>query len=973
MPHTSRLGRLSFPHLFLASVMVCIGCGGSSSSSSSPPENSQPSPDFTLTLSSSSLSVTAGSSQELTISVSASNGFNSMVAVSISGLPAGVTAAPATPALAPGTPQSVTLTAAANATVGKATITVTGTSGSLTHTATLALEVNATAAQPDFSLSVTPPSLTLTAGAAGQPVALSVTAQNGFNTTVNVAISGLPAGVTANPTTLSLTPGTPQNITLTAAANAAAGNATVTFTGTSGPLAHTGTMALQVNASTAQPDFTLTVTPQSLTLTTGAAGQPVALSVTAQNGFNATVNVAISGLPAGVTANPTTLSLTPGTPQNITLTAAANAAAGNATVTFTGTSGPLAHTGTMALQVNASTAQPDFTLTVTPQSLTLTTGAAGQPVALSVTAQNGFNATVNVAISGLPAGVTANPTTLSLTPGAPQNVTLTAAGNAMTGNATITFTGTSSSITHTAALALTVNAPPPPAGIDVITYHFDNARDGLNANETTLTLANVKSSSFGKLNFVSADGKVDAQPLYLSQFTINGSAHNVLYVASEHDTVYAFDADTGATLWQVSVLQHGETTSDDHGCGQISPEIGITSTPVIDRNLGAIFVVAMSKDQSGAYHQRLHALNLATGAEMENGPVEITATYPGNGYGSKNGVQTFAPGQYAERAGLLLMNGSIFMGWTSHCDEDPYTGWLMMYNERTLQQTSVLNLTPNGPATPHFGNGEGSIWMSGAGLAGDSQGNIYFLDANGTFDTTLDSNGFPSQGDFGNAFMKVSSANNKLTPADYFSSYDTVSQSASDLDLGSGGVLLLPDVPDSTGTPRHLAVGAGKDGNIYVVDRDNMGKFDASTNQIYQQLTKVLSSEFGMAAWFNGAIYYGSAGSRLQAFTLQSGKFGASPSSETAISFGYPGTTPGVSANGTNDAIVWAVESATSQLAVLHAYDATNLATELYNSNQAASSRDHFGYGNKFITPTIVNGKVFIGTQTGVAIFGLLH
>lgn len=514
-------------------------------------------------------------------------------------------------------------------------------------------------------------------------------------------------------------------------------------------------------------------------------------------------------------------------------------------------------------------------------------------------------------------------------------------------------------------------APPQPTTIDATTYHYDNARDGLNAKEAALTPANINSSAFGKINFFKTDGKVDAEPLYLSQFTINGAVHNVLYVASEHDSAYAFDADTGAILWQISTLKSGETTSDDHGCGQISPEIGITSTAVIDRALGALFVVAMSKDQGGAYHQRLHALNLATGAEMEGGPVEITASYPGSGYGSQSGKQVFDPGQYAERVGLLLMNGSIFMGWTSHCDEDPYTGWLMMYNETTLQQTSVLNLTPNGPTTPHFENGEGSIWQSGAGLAADAQGNIYFLDANGSFDTTLNSSGFPSQGDFGNAFMKVSTANNKLAVSDYFNTYNTVSQSTSDLDLGSGGVLLLPDVTDSTGTTRHLAVGAGKDGNIYAVDRDNMGKFNPSSNNAYQQISNVLSSEFGMPAYFNGTVYYGSINSKLLAFPLRAGKLSPSPSSQTATSFTYPGTTPGVSANGTQNGIVWAVENTSP--AVLHAYDATNLAKEIYNSNQAANRRDQFGNGNKFITPLIVNGKVFVGTPNGVAIFGLLQ
>ena len=283
----------------------------------------------------------------------------------------------------------------------------------------------------------------------------------------------------------------------------------------------------------------------------------------------------------------------------------------------------------------------------------------------------------------------------------------------------------------------------------------------------------------------------------------------------------------------------------------------------------------------------------------------------------------------------------------------------------------MLNLTPNGASSPHYDNGEGSIWMSGAGLAGDAAGNIYFLDANGTFDTSLDGNGMPAHGDYGNAFMKVSSANNKLAPADYFATFDTDANSIADRDLGSGGVLLLPDVTDSSGKTRYLAVGAGKDGNIYVIDRDNMGKFNVTSNKIYQEIDGALAGEFGMAAYFNNTVYYGSIGNVLQAFPLKSGKLAATAASQTSTVFPFPGTTPGISANGTENGIVWAVEN--SSPAVLHAYDAANLDHELYNSNQAASERDNFGAGNKFITPMIVNGKVYVGTQDNVAVFGLLH
>jgi hypothetical protein len=525
--------------------------------------------------------------------------------------------------------------------------------------------------------------------------------------------------------------------------------------------------------------------------------------------------------------------------------------------------------------------------------------------------------------------------------------------------------GGSSSSSTPPASSPTTNNNPPATNLDVTTYHDDVERTGLNAKETILTPSNVNSTSFGLLRVMSVDGKVDGEPLYLSNLSVAGSQQNVVFAVTEHDSVYAFNADTGVQLWKTSILGAGETPSDDHGCGQITPEIGITSTPVIDRSAGShgtIFVVGMTKDQSGKYHQRLHALDLTTGAEQSGSPVEIQATYPGTGDNSSNGQVVFDPKFYAERAGLLLMNGTIYMGWTSHCDGLPYTGWLMGYSESSLTQTAVLNLTPNGS--------EGSIWMSGAGLAADSSGNIYFLDANGTFDTTLNANGFPSQGDYGNGFMKVSTSGGKLAVADYFEPYNTLAESAADQDLGSGGVLVLPDLTDASGNVRHLAVGAGKDGNIYVVNRDSMGKFNPQNNSaIYQQVSGEIGGVWSMPAFFNNTVYYGSWGQTLKAFPISAARLATTPSAQTANTFGYPGTTPAVSANGTSNGIVWAVEN--SSPAVLHAYDTSTL-HELYNSNQAANGRDHFGNGNKFITPLIVNGKVFVGTPSGVAEFGLL-
>jgi hypothetical protein len=513
-----------------------------------------------------------------------------------------------------------------------------------------------------------------------------------------------------------------------------------------------------------------------------------------------------------------------------------------------------------------------------------------------------------------------------------------------------------------------VPLPPPAAAQNnaVTTYHNDIARTGQNLNETILTTSNVNPSSFGKLFVVSTDGKVDAQPLYLPNISVSGHAHNLLFVATEHGSVYAVDADTGAQVWQISTLLSGETSSDDHGCGQITPEIGVTSTPVIDPKAGShgtIYAVAMSKDASGNYHQRLHALDVTTGAEEVGGPKEIQASYPGTGDNSSGGKVIFDPGQQVDRPGLLLLNGVIYTSWGSHCDIRPYTGWVISYNESTLAQVSVLNLTANGS--------EGALWMSGAGPAADSAGNIFALDANGTFDATLNAQKFPSQGDFGNAFLKISTSNNQLAVADYFEMFNESAENSTDEDLGSGGALVLPDLTDSAGNTRHLAVGAGKDSNIYVVDRDAMGKFSPSANNIYQEIQGALANGvFSMPAFFNKTVYYGAVGDNIKAFPINAAQLGSNPSSQTSNQFGYPGATPSISANGTGNAILWAAEN--TDPAVLHAYDATNLANELYNSNHASSGRDQFGTGNKFITPTVIHGKVYVGTTNGVGVFGLL-
>jgi hypothetical protein len=503
----------------------------------------------------------------------------------------------------------------------------------------------------------------------------------------------------------------------------------------------------------------------------------------------------------------------------------------------------------------------------------------------------------------------------------------------------------------------------------VLTYHNNNQRTGWNSSETSLTLTNVNSRTFGKLFEITADGLVDAQPLYVPhvRFPRDG-LHNVLYVATEHDTVYGFDADDGETLWQVTVLQGGETTSDDRGCEQITPEIGVTATPVIDLEAGphgTIYVVAMSKESSGNYHQRLHALDITSGTEEFGGPVEIGAKYPGSGDNSQNGYVIFDPKQYKERAALLLLGHIVYTSWASHCDNRPYTGWIISYNETTLEQKAVLNITPNG--------NEGAIWGSGAGLAADSSGNIYFLDANGSFDTTLNGSGFPLNGDYGNAIMKLSTENDRLAVSDYFNTYNTLSESETDRDLGSGGAMVVPNFKDSKGKLHELVVGAGKDMNFYLANRTNLGKFNPSNNnQIYQEINGAFAGPvFSAPAFADHKIYYGAVSDSIKAFSFNTnGLLDSTPASETSTRFAYPGASPSISGNSGSNLILWATEN--TEPIVLHAYNANDLTEELYNSNQAAGGRDYFGDGNKYITPTIARGKVYVGTTDGVGVLGLL-
>jgi hypothetical protein len=509
--------------------------------------------------------------------------------------------------------------------------------------------------------------------------------------------------------------------------------------------------------------------------------------------------------------------------------------------------------------------------------------------------------------------------------------------------------------------------------VNVLTYHNDNSRTGQNTNETVLTPANVNANQFGLLYSVPVDGYVYAQPLVLTNVSIpSQGTHDIVYVATEDDSLYAIDAVNGFNLWQVNFLHPaaGVTTvsSADVGCSDLVPQIGITSTPVIDPATGTIYLLARTKE-NGAFVQRLHAIDAATHAEKFDGPVIITATVPGTGDESSGSTISFDPLREGQRAALLLQNGHVIISWASLCDTPPFHGWIMSYNASTLAQEAVWSVTPNGS--------DGGVWMGGSGSAGDASFNIYCATGNGTYDGTSD---------FGDSIVKLGPPAAGTFPLDYwFTPFNQATLSMSDIDLGSGGVLLLPELPAGS-AHQHLLVQAGKQGTIYLIDRDNMGKYCSTcTNgdsQIVQE-TAALSLLMGSPAYWNGNLYFGSGSARspddLMAFSFNANNSGLISSAPTSLSpeqFAFPAPTPSISANGTTSGILWALDNtsyATSCCQTLHAYDATNLATELYNSNQAAANRDVPGGAVKFSVPTVANGRVYVGSKSSVSIYGLLQ
>jgi chitodextrinase len=671
---------------------------------------------------------------------------------------------------------------------------------------------------------------------------------------------------------------------------------------------------------------------------------------------------------------------TPSTPRTITVT---NGGTVTLNITSIAISGAQASDFAQSNNCIGSVA-PFATCTMT---VSFTPANAGARSASIVITDNAPGNPHTVALTGVGTGFGVAPQMAVATPGQTQQFTVSGpgsgsvvwlvdnvvGGSAATGTITTTglYTPPTTANSHVIRVVTTDGSQSATATVFVttslgmLTHHNDDARTGQNVNETALSLANVNAASFGKIAEYAIDGIAHASPLYVAKVNIPGvGLKNVVYVATEHDSVYAFDADarTPTPLWHVSFINPsaGITTvpnGDTGECCDIAPEIGITGTPVIDAATGTLYVVAKTKEGAGNYPQRLHALDLATGAEKFGGPVVISASVAGTGTGSNNGTLPFNTLRENQRTALLLRNNTVYFGFGSHGDYQPYHGWVLGYNATTLARTFVFNSTPNGEG--------GGIWQSGGGLAMDAAGNFFFATGDGTFSNNL--GGI----DYGDSFLRLSTTG---TVMDSFTPHDEGNIDNGNLDLDAGGMILLPDQP---GPHPHLLVSAGKNGTIYVVDRDNMGRFHAADQNV-QTLDNIfpfgtpLPGNYSSPVYFNGAVYFAPVADTVQMFKLTNGLLSTTPTSTTPQAFAYPGGALAISANGNTNGILWAVQKNGQAAGTLRAYDASNLAIELYNSDQAGS-RDRLDVAAKFSIPLVINGRVYVASEGKLTIFGFLQ
>ena len=1004
-------------------------------------------PSFTLSASPGSLSVAPGSQGSSTITSTLSNGFSSAVSLTASGMPSGTTVSfnPST-IPAPGSGNSTMTVTVGSGTVGSYTITVTGNGGGIQQTTTVPLTVGTSLisyvqgnyATPQTSQTSVPVKFS-NAQLAGD---LNVIAVGWNDSTATVSTV---TDTTGNVYTLAVGPTIISGVESQsiyyarniAAAAAGANTVTVAFltaakyadirileysgadqvspvdvtvastgnsgTGTSGSASTTNPLDLLfganlVQSSTAGPGSGFT----SRLLTSPDGDIAEDSMVTSTGSYAATAPLSQAGqwimqmvafrTPAGTTTPVVSLSsnsvgfgsVTTGTsssPQPVTLSNTGNAALTISSISIVnGNTGDFSQTNNCGSTL-ASKGTCSINVTFTP----LDTGQRGSSIAINDNAPGSPQA---ISLSGTGTGFGVTPRSAVLTFNMTQQFTASGSvtwsvdgivgGSSTTGTISTTglYTPPAGIGTHTVTATSSLNQASSTVYISnypgTYTFHNDNMRTGQNTSETVLTPANVNPIQFGKLFSYSLDGIAFASPLYVAGVSIpSNGIHNVVYVATENDSVYAFDADglSSTPLWHVNFLKSGVTTvpcADVGECGDIPVQIGITSTPVIDPTSGTIYVVAKTKESS-TYVQRLHALDITTGAEKFGGPVVLTASAPGTGVDSSGGKETFNALRENQRPGLLLSSGVLYFAFGSHGDNSPWHGWVLGYNATTLQQVLVYNDTPNG------GYGGGGIWQCGGGLATDSTGDLYFTTSNGDFD--VNTGGI----DYGDSIMKLSTSG---TVVDYFTPYNQSNLSANNLDLGSAGPVLLVD---QTGGPYpHLLVSAGKGGTIYVINRDNMGQFNAnSDSQIVQELVGALPNgdaeigNFSAPVYFNGYVYFAAVNDTLRAFQLNNGLLSTGPTSQSAAIYPLRGGAFAVSANGSSNGILWAIQTNGASPdnpnapGVLYAYDATNLADELYDSTEAGT-RDTMDFAAKFSIPLVANGKVFVGSQSELTAYGLL-
>ncbi len=503
---------------------------------------------------------------------------------------------------------------------------------------------------------------------------------------------------------------------------------------------------------------------------------------------------------------------------------------------------------------------------------------------------------------------------------------------------------------------------------DILTFQYNNSRSGVASNETVLTPANVKAGSFGKVASLPVDGYVYAQPLFVSKVLTATGLRDVVYVATQHDSVYAFDAATNEPLWNVSLLESGETPvpSEDTLAPDISPEIGITGTPVIDRTAGLLYVVSKAKRADKTYVQRLHALRISDGAEGPGAPVVIAAKLPSTSErDAKDGQLAFEPLRHNQRAALALIGGHVIIAWASHGDNEPYHGWLMAYDPADLTKPPAAFLTtPGGLA--------GGIWMGASGPTTDADGNIYVASGNGIFDFEDDG---PRE-NYALSALKLRLDDAGFTLKDFFSPHETSDLNAGDLDFGTSAPIILPDRAQ---TPIHRLVVAGKTGYLYVLNRDDLGGYDPDNDDVVQKLFTGANFLISNPVFFNDTLYVLPHEEPLMAFSIdpETGLFGTDPTDIAGTCQGCfdRGSTPSISANGTKNAILWVLDNGgykTGMPAILHAYDPTNLSIELYESSPILLDTDSAAPAVKFTVPAVADGRVFVGGQKAVTVYGLL-